>query len=227
MDVSVYDLEGKAVEVAQVREDVFGITPNWPVVHQAFERQRANARQGTASTKTRGQVVGSTAKLFRQKGTGRARQGGIRAPHRRGGGVVFGPHPRSYRQDLPRKMRRLAVKSVLAAKLSQDELRVVKELALQHPRTKDMLEILKAFEMDTSVLIVTEGPDSNAIRSSHNIPGVKTLPAALVNVGDLFTRRHVLMTLAALRQVEAMLSTPIDRRPRALKRAVAGVAGNG
>lgn len=224
MDVSVYDLAGEVVEVAQVREDVFGIIPNWQVVHQAFERQRANARQGTASTKTRGQVAGSTAKIFRQKGTGRARQGGARSPHRRGGGVVFGPHPRSYRQALPRKMRRLAIKSVLSAKLAQEELRVLKDLVLEQPRTKDMVDILKAFEVDASVLIVTEGPEPNVIRSARNIPGAKILPAALVNVGDLFTRRRVLMTLASVRKVEAILSAPIDRRPRALKGVVMGVA---
>lgn len=204
MQVLVHNIKGDIVETIEVKDSLFGVAFNPGLVHQALVRQLANARQGTASTKTRGQVSGSTIKLYRQKGTGRARQGSRRAPHRRGGGVVFGPHPRSYRQAMPRKMRRLALKCVLSAKRAEDELIVVDELSLPGPNTKDMLEILTRLGVDSSALIVTAEPESNVVRSARNIRGIKTLPAPILNVVDLLSYRQLVMTVPAVRRAEAM-----------------------
>jgi len=143
MKYQLVDQKGAKLEEVELRDDVFGIEPNTTVVHQALLRQLANARQGTHDTKTRGEVEGSTRKLFRQKGTGRARQGGARAPHRKGGGVVFGPHPRSYRQAMPKKMRRLAIRSVLSAKARDGELILIKGFEFEQPKTKAMIQVLK------------------------------------------------------------------------------------
>src|SRR4030095_574107 len=135
---------GDEVGTIQLADYIFGIEPNMPVMHQAMVRQQANARLGTSNTLRRGEVHGSTRKLYKQKGTARARAGSARARNRKGGGVAHGPHPRSYRQDMPRKMRRLAVRSALSAKYAADEIRFVDQLALEQPRTKDMIGCLSA-----------------------------------------------------------------------------------
>ena len=143
MQVPVHNLVGEVVDHIEISEQVFAVPLNRAVVHQAMVRQQANARQGTASTKTRGEVAGSTAKLFRQKGTGQARAGGVRSPLRRGGGITFGPKPRSYRQAMPKKMRQLALRCVLSAKVRDEELIVLEQLKLDKPRTKEMAQISK------------------------------------------------------------------------------------
>ncbi len=148
---------------------------------------------------------GSTRKLYRQKGTGRARQGSIRAPHRKGGGVAHGPHPRSYRQDMPRKMRRLAVRSALSAKYAADEIRFVDQLALEQPRTKDMIGCLSALNLDGKTLIVLDQKDENVQRSANNLPGVKTLLANYLNVIDLLTYNNVVISQAAVDLIESWL----------------------
>ena len=203
MKVSVYDTKGKEIEQIELDESVFGVPPNEAVVHQALVRQRANSRVGTANTKTRGEVSGSTRKLFRQKHTGFARAGSRRSPIRRGGGIAFGPHPRSYHQAMPKKMRRLALKCVLSAKLAEDELKVIDSFGLEQPGTRQMMHVLEALGINSSVLVVTGEPDVNVIKSARNLPKVKTLPAAMLNVVDLLSHRKLLMSVEAVRRAEA------------------------
>ena len=202
MQVPVYSLTGEVVKHIEISDEVFGVPFNKSVVHQAMVRQRANARQGTASTKTRGEVSGSTAKLFRQKGTGLARAGSRRSPLRRGGGITFGPKPRSYRQAMPKKMRRLALKCVLSAKAGDGELKVLEQLELEKPMTKEMAQILTALGVDSSALIVTSEPEDNIVKSTRNLPKTKTLPANLLNVVDILSYKMLLMTEAAVHKAE-------------------------
>jgi len=204
MKYQVVDQKGANVRQIDLRDDVFGIEPNVSVVHQALVRHLANARQGTHDTKTRGEVRGSTRKLFRQKGTGRARQGAIRAPHRKGGGIVFGPHPRSYRQDMPKKMRRLAIRSVLSAKARDGELILVDALDFPTPKTKEMLQVLKAVQANGSALIATPVPENGVILAARNIENVFTIPANQLNVGQLLAYRYLVMTLDAARMAEEL-----------------------
>jgi large subunit ribosomal protein L4 len=203
--VSVRNSSGEIVEEIELEGSVFDVPPNEAVVHQALVRQLANARQGNVSSKGRGEVSGSTGKLFRQKGTGRARQGSIRSPLHRGGGVVFGPHSRSYRQAMPKKMRRLALRSVLSAKAAEGRLVVVVDgFGLDKPKTKDMVRILGALGVESSVLIVTPEKDENVVKSAGNIKGVKTLPAHVLNVADLMSHKDLIMTLGAVRRLEQL-----------------------
>ena len=204
MQVPVYSLSGEVVEHIEISDQVFAVPFNEGVVHQAMVRQRANARQGTASTKTRGEVSGSTRKLFRQKGTGLARAGSRRSPLRRGGGIAFGPHPRSYRQAMPRKMRQLALRCALSAKTRDEELKVVEELKLEEPKTKKMAQILAALGVDSSALIVTSEPEDSVIKSARNLKRIKTMPASLLNVLDILSHKMLLMTVAAVRQAEQL-----------------------
>ena len=166
--------------------------------------QRANARQGTASTKTRGEVAGSTRKLFRQKHTGMARAGSKKSPIRRGGGVTFGPKPRSYRQEMPKKMRRLALRCALSAKAKDEDLMVLEKLELGQPKTKEMAGILAALGVDSSALIVTGEPEENIVKSARNLAEVKTLPANILNVVDILSHKRLLMTEAAVRKAEEL-----------------------
>jgi large subunit ribosomal protein L4 len=202
LQVPVYNTEGKEVDKIEVDDSVFGVAPNAAVVHQALVRQHANARVGLADTKVRGEVSGSTRKLYRQKHTGYARAGSRRSPTRKGGGTAFGPHPRSYRQAMPKKMRRLALRCVLSGKATDGELKVVDSLSLEQPATKQMAGILKALAIESSVLIVTDGPDTNVVKSARNLERVSTLPAAMLNVGDLLSHDVLLMTVDAIRRAE-------------------------
>jgi len=204
LQVSVYNIEGQEIDQIELDETVFGVLPNEAVVHQALVRQRANSRVGTASTKSRGEVSGSTRKLFRQKHTGFARAGSRRPPTRRGGGVAFGPRPRSYRQAMPKKMRRLALRCVLSAKVADGELLVIDSFGLEQPGTKQIVHVLKALGIEPSVLLVTAEPDMNVVKSARNIERAKTLPAAMLNVVDLLSHRMLLMTVDAVRRVEAI-----------------------
>jgi large subunit ribosomal protein L4 len=205
MEAKLFNQSGDEVGSIQLAEYIFGIEPNVPVMHQAMVRQQANARLGTHNTRGRGEVRGSTRKLFRQKGTGRARQGSIRAPHRKGGGVAHGPHPRSYRKDMPRKMRRLAVRSALSAKYAADEIRFVDGLSFERPRTKDMLACLSSLQLGGKTLIVLDHKDENLQRSANNLPGVKTLLAHYLNVIDLLQYDNVIMPRAAVDVIESFL----------------------
>jgi large subunit ribosomal protein L4 len=191
------------VDHIEISDYVFNVPLNEAVVHQAVVRQRANARQGTASTKTRSEVSGSTRKLFRQKGTGFARAGSRRSPLRRGGGIVFGPKPRDYRQAMPKKMRQLALRCALSAKARDEELKVIAELKVE-PKTKQMAEILAALGADSSALVVTSEPQENVIKAARNLEGVKTMPANLLNVLDILSHKMVLMTVSAVRKAEEL-----------------------
>ena len=202
MQVPVYSLAGEVVESISINDEVFAVPFNQAVVHQAMVRQRANARQGTASTKTRSEVSGTSAKMFRQKGTGLARAGSRRSPLRRGGGIVFGPKPRDYRQAMPKKMRQLALKCVLSAKVGDGELMVLEQLKLEEPKTKEMARILATLGVDSSALIVTAEPEENVVKSARNLVGIKTLPANLLNVVDILSHKRLLITVAAIRMVE-------------------------
>lgn len=204
MQVPVYSLTGKVVEHIDISDQVFGVPFNEGVVHQAMVRQQANARQGTASTKTRGEVSGSGRKLYRQKGTGLSRAGSRRSPLRRKGGIIFGPKPRSYRMALPKKMRQLALRCVLSAKARDEELKVLKELKFKEPKTKKMVEVLNALGVDSSALVVTPEPEANIIKSARNLEKVKTMPANLLNVLDILSHKMLLMTVAAVRQAEQL-----------------------
>jgi large subunit ribosomal protein L4 len=204
MKLAVHDVTGKEVDSIEVDDAVFGIEPNEPVVHQALVASQANKRAGTATTKTRAEVRGSTVKIRRQKGTGSSRQGSKRAPHHRHGGIVFGPRSRSYAKDLPKRMRRLAIRSVLSAKAADGSLRVVKELALKGPSAKQMAIALKALGFERSVLVVTGAPDENVKLSARNIDRVNMLPAAYLNVSDLLHAQGLLMTVDAVRGAEAL-----------------------
>jgi len=200
--VQVYNLTGEVVKNIKVSDHVFGIPFNQAVVHQAMVRQQANARQGTASTKTRSEVSGTTRKLYRQKHTGMARAGSRRSPLRRGGGITFGPKPRSYRQAMPKKMRQLALRCMLSAKAKDKELMVLEQLELGEPKTKEMAQILGALGVDSSALIVTREAEDNVVKSARNLPKIKTSPANLLNVVDLLSCKKLLMTESAVRKAE-------------------------
>ena len=204
MQIPVYSLTGEVVEHIEISDQVFAVPFNEGVVHQAMVRQQANARQGTASTKTRSEVSGSSRKLFRQKGTGFARAGSRRSPLRRGGGIAFGPQPRSYRQAMPKKMRQLALKCALSAKARDEELKVLEEFKLEEPKTKQMAQILTALGVDSSALIVTSEPEDSVVKSARNLKGIKTMPANLINVLDILSYKILLMTVSAVRKVEQL-----------------------
>ncbi len=204
MEVPVYSLAGEVVKHIEVSDSVFAVPFNQAVVHQALVRQRANARQGTASTKTRSEVSGSSRKLFRQKHTGLARAGNRKSPLRRGGGIAFGPKPRSYRQAMPKKMRQLAIRCVLSAKARDEELVVLEQLELDQPKTKEMAGILAALGVDSSALIVTSEPEENVVKSARNLAGIKTMPANILNVVDILSYKMLLMTEAAVRKAEQL-----------------------
>ncbi len=202
MEVPVYNLAGEVVKKINISDRVFAVPFNEGVVHQALVRQQANARQGTSSTKTRGEVAGSTKKLFRQKHTGEARAGSRRSPLRSKGGIAFGPKPRSYRQEMPKKMRRLALRCVLSAKAGDGEMKVLEDFKLDEPKTKRMVQILQALGVNSASLVVTSEPEKNVIKSARNLPGVKTMTANLLNILDLLSCKVLLITEAAVHKVE-------------------------
>ena len=204
MQAPVYNLAGEVVANIEISDKVFGVPFNEALVHQSVLRQQANARQGNASTKTRGNVSGSTRKLYKQKGTGSARAGSIKSPLRRGGGIVFGPHPRDYHQAMPKSMRRLALRCVLSAKLEDGELKILESLKLDEIKTKKMAVILDAMKVDTTTLVVTSAADVNVVKSARNLPGIKTLPANLLNVVDIISHRTLLMEVDAVRKAEQL-----------------------
>jgi len=198
----VYALNGEIAEQIELSEAIFAIPFNEAVVHQAMVRQLANKRQGTASAKTRGEVSGSTRKLYAQKHTGRARRGDIKSPLLRGGGVVFGPKPRSYHQSMPKKMRRLALKCLLSAKIREGNMRLVQELDFKEPKTKDMINVLSSLGIDCSALIVTVQSTPNVTKSAANLTEVKVVPSALINVLDLLSHEMLVATVPAVRNIE-------------------------
>jgi len=211
MQIPVYNMNGEVVKHIDIADSVFAVPANEAVVYQALVRQLANARQGTASTKTRSEVAGSKQKMYRQKHTGRARAGSIRSPLRRGGGVAFGPKPRSYRQAMPKGMRRLAIRCVLSAKAGDKELMVLDDLKFDEPRTREMAKVLSALAVEGSVLIAISNPEASLIKSARNLPKVKTIPARLLNVVDITSHKKLLITEAAVHQVEQLWGKEIPQ----------------
>ena len=188
------------------------------LLHQAVVRQRANGRKGRPSVKNRSEVSGSTRKLFPQKGTGRARAGSIRSPLRRGGGVAFGPQPRSYSQRMPKKMRRLAIRGALSAKVADGCIVIVDNLGFEQPRTKDMVQLLDSLKAKKSVLMVTPEPREALIKSAGNLDRVKTLPARYLNVYDLLAHEHLIIELEAVRTAEDLWAPggrTVEEEPKA------------
>ena len=200
ISVSVVDQTGKATGKLTLPA-VFEQTPNTAVMHQALLRQQANARQGTSNTKKRGEVRGGGRKPYRQKGTGNARQGSIRSPHYAGGGVVFGPHPRSYDQDMPRKQRRLALRSALAAQAADEQITVLDGFALDAPKTKAVRDLLDSVKAGRRVLVVLGSHHETLELSARNIPEVKVVLASNLSVHDLLVAETVLMTKDAIEHV--------------------------
>lgn len=204
--VTLFDQKGKNVGEIELNESIFGIEPNQHVLFEAIVMQRASLRQGTHKVKNRSEVAGGGRKPWRQKGTGRARQGSIRSPQWRGGGTVFGPQPRSYSYKLPKKVRRLALKSALATKVQEENILVLDNLAFEAPKTKEFVSFLKDLSVDTKALIVTDAVNDNVVLSARNIPGVTVLDAAGLNVLDLVGHNKLIMTKAAVEKVEEVLA---------------------
>ncbi|CAM3234762.1 50S ribosomal protein L4 [Sporolactobacillus spathodeae] len=203
--LSVFDQKGAEVGNVELADSVFGITPNEHVVYQAIVMQQASRRQGTHAVKNRSAVRGGGRKPWKQKGTGRARQGSIRSPQWVGGGTVFGPTPRSYAYKLPKKARRLAIKSVLSEKVVDNDLIVLDGLAFDAPKTKDFIAVLKNLSVSEKALVVTQDFDDNVILSSRNIPGVTVLTATEVNVLDVVAHNKLIVTKEAAEKLEEVL----------------------
>ena len=206
MKVDVKNINGAKVDELELRDDVFGIEPNMSVMHQALVRQQANARLGTHSTKTRGEVSGTTAKAYRQKGTGRARHGSRKAPVFVGGGKVHTPHPRDYTQKMPRQMRRLALRSALSAKAAAAEIVILDELAFDEPKTDQMLSLLDNLQVAGSAVVLLPERNQNVEKSARNLQDVKTLRAGYLNVRDLLGYDYVIMPKAAVSMIEGFLA---------------------
>lgn len=204
--VSLYNQSGSAVGEIELNDSVFGVEPNKQVLFDAVIMQRASLRQGTHKVKTRSEVRGGGRKPWRQKGTGRARQGSIRSPQWRGGGIVFGPTPRSYSYKLPKKVRRLAIKSVLSSKVIDNNIIVLEDLTLDAVKTKEFAGILKGLSVEKKALIVTADANETVALSARNIPGVTVVEANGINVLDVVNHDKLLITKAAVEKVEEGLA---------------------
>ena len=204
MKLDVVDAAGKKLKPIEVDDAVFGIEPNEAVVHQTLVAQLAARRSGSANTKSRGEVRGSTRKIRRQKGLGMARMGSNRSPIRRGGGVAFGPSQRSYVKKLPKRMRRLAIRSVLASRVAEERLTVVDSLGMEQPSTKAAKALMSALEIERSALIVTGTADRMAMLSVRNVPGVSVTPADTLSVAEMLGHQRLVLTVDAVRRIEAL-----------------------
>ncbi len=204
--LQVYDMNGASAGEIELSDAVFGIEPNEAVLHQFIKMQLANKRTGLASTKTRSMIKGSTKKPWRQKGTGRARSGMRNSPVWRGGGTVFGPQPRDYGFRLPRKVRRLALKSALSSKVKSNNIIVVTELAFDEPKTKKMMELLGVLNAGSKTLVVTADGSQNVYKSARNIPGIKSMRADFMSVYDILNHETLLITRDAVARVEEVLA---------------------
>lgn len=203
--VSVLSQTGSSVGDIELNDAVFGIEPNEAVLFEAIIQQQASLRQGNHKVKNRSEVAGGGRKPWRQKGTGRARQGSIRSPQWRGGGIVFGPSPRSYAYKLPKKVRRLALLSALSSKVLEENLVVLEGLTFEAPKTKEFVQVLKDLSIDKKALIVTADLDETVALSARNIPGISVVTANGINVLDLVAHEKLVMTKAAVQKVEEVL----------------------
>jgi len=200
--VDVYNMQGKKVSDVELNEAVFGIEPNENIVHSVLVNYLANQRQGTQSTKTRAEVRGGGRKPWRQKGTGRARQGSIRAPQWIKGGIALGPKPRSYSYRINKKEKQLAIKSLLSAKVLDNELTVVDKLEMQEPKTSVMVKALTDLKVEGKTLIILADKNENVLLSSRNIEGVKTIEMNTINVFDLLNCNKLVLTLDTVKKLE-------------------------
>ncbi len=204
MQVNVKNVTGEAATTLEISDHLFKAPINTAVVHQAMVCQLANARQGTHDTKTRGEVAGSTRKLFPQKHTGRARRGDIRSPLLKGGGIVFGPHPRDYRQSLNKKMRTLALRGALSAKVQDEKLYIIDQLSLGSHKTKEMVGLLKGLGVPGRTLLVDSVVSENLALGARNIPGVKVIALDSLNLIDLLNYEYLVMTVDAVKKAESI-----------------------
>ena len=200
--VDVYSIDGKKVKEVELKEEIFGIEPNEAVVHSVLVNFLANQRQGTQSTKTRSEVRGGGRKPWRQKGTGRARQGSIRAPQWIKGGIALGPKPRSYYYTVNKKERRLAIKSMLSSKVLEKELTVVDALDMKEIKTKEMVKVLNNLKVEGKTLILLPEKNENVQKSARNIDGVKTTLVNTINVYDLLKYKNLVITLDTVKKLE-------------------------
>jgi large subunit ribosomal protein L4 len=203
--IQVYNAAGASISSMEVSDRVFDAPENTALVHQAVVAYLANQRQGNAKALTRGEVSGGGKKPYRQKGTGRARQGSTRAPQWIGGGVVFGPLPRDWRQRMPQKMRQGALRCVLSDKVRNERIKVLDGFGLEAPRTRAMVDLLKAISVTRKVLVVLDERDENVVQSMRNIPEVRLVPASILNTYDVINADWVLATAAAIRSIEGKL----------------------
>ena len=206
LKTNVYDMSGKLVGEIELSEAVFGIEPNAAVVHDSVKNHLANKRQGTQSALTRAEVSGGGRKPWRQKGTGRARQGSTRAPQWTHGGIVFAPKPRDYSFSLNKKSRRLALKSVLSAKAAEQNIIVIDSIKMDAPKTKDFAKFLAAVGADCKCLVVTAAVDQNVVKSGRNIPGCEVTFANLINVYDVLNAKKLVVDQAALAKIEEVFA---------------------
>jgi large subunit ribosomal protein L4 len=205
MQVQVLNMAGEKVGQVELVDTIFSAPVNGPLMHQAMVRQLANARLGTAKVKTRGEVAGGGRKPWKQKGTGRARQGSTRAAQWRGGGIIFGPSPRSYRQQMPRKMRHAALCSALSVKTAEERVIILDELKVAAPKTREMMQALKAWAVDTKALILCAEANEMVERSANNLTDVKLLRASYLNIRDLMTYDYLVIPQDALAVLEGIL----------------------
>ena len=204
--VKVLNMAGTETGTIDLIDAIFGIEPNQNAVHAVVKNHLANRRQGTQSAKTRGEVRGGGRKPFRQKGTGRHRQGSTTDPSQVGGGVAFAPKPRSYRYTLPKKLRRLAMLSALSAKVAENEMIVLDELKFEAPKTKEMVKMLENVKAGKKALIVTAEKDENVVRSAANIPGVRTALVSTMNVYEIINHDNFIVTAEAIKKIEEVYS---------------------
>lgn len=214
VELKVRNSQGQVVGTVEVKDSLFDVPMNAALVHQVAVGQMANRRQGTHKSKGRAEVSGGGIKPRPQKYTGRSRQGSIRAPQWKGGGIVFGPVPRSYRHDTPKRMRRLSLAMVLSDKVREELLVVVDKLDLGQSKTKEMMKVLETLGARQSALLVADGADSAVLKAARNLPDLDMLPASLLNTLDLLRHRKVIMTLGALRKAEELWGEPQARNTR-------------
>ena len=200
--VTMLNMQGANAGTIELNDEIFAITPNEFAVHAVVKNYLANQRQGTQSAKTRGEVRGGGRKPFRQKGTGRHRQGHSTDPSQIGGGIVFAPKPRDYRYTLPKKLRRLAMKSALSSKVAENQIVVVDELKFDAPKTKEMIKFLEAVKAEKKALIITAEKDENVVKSAANIPGVRTALATTMNVYEIVNYTSFIVTKEAVELIE-------------------------
>ena len=211
MELTLKNINGENLGSIEVRDDVFNIDMNQPLLHQVIVAQLANKRQGTAKVKTRSEVSGGGAKPRPQKHTGRSRQGSIRSPLWRKGGVTFGPSPRDYSQRTPKRVKRQALKIVLSDKARENRITILDKIGIDNPKTKSMLNLLKTLDIEPSTLMVLDGEKTNIYRTINNIPKVKCLPSSALNPLDLLNARSIVATLDSIRNIESLWGGNFDR----------------